>query len=152
MPKLWWAWRNRIALNKTTASFLLEAVHGHDIVNSTNFIRGLNRVYYPSYNILEGGYAFHDESYPLNTAFVERTSFVRLRYIAVDHELTFANRTFHVYAVANNLFTLTNFKGNDPSPRIKDQFETSYMQIPGIQRTTEWLPSRSFMIGVKLQF
>ena len=152
LPQLWWGWRNQISYRSTTASFLLEGVFGHYVANTTNYYRGINEIQSSTYNVLQDRYAFHSSAVYYSSAFVEQAGYVRLRYISIEHELNIANRKFNIYAVANNLFTISNFRGNDPSPRLHDQLNTSLYESPGIQRTTEWLPSRSFMIGVKVQF
>lgn len=152
LPRLWWGWRNQISYGKTAASFLLEGVFGHYVANTTNYYRGINQIQSSTYNVLQERYAFHSSAVYYSSAFVEQAGYVRLRYISIEHELNIANRKFNIYAVANNLFTISNFRGNDPSPRLHDQLNTSLYESPGIQRTTEWLPSRSFMIGVKVQF
>ena len=151
LPQIWMGWRNQMSFGKTTASFMMEGVFGHDIVNSTSYLFGLNYTF-GTYNTLEEGYGFNAGNVPVSSPFVESADFLRLRYLFVEHELDWSGRRVLIYAVANNLFTLTNFRGNDPSIRLTDQLRSEAINIPGAQRTTEWLPSRSFMLGVKLLF
>lgn len=150
LPQLWLGWRNQVNFGKTTASFMMEGIFGHDIMNSTSYLFGLNYTF-GTYNTLEEVYSLNAGNIPVSSPFVESADFLRLRYFSIEHELNWSGKRVAVYAVANNLFTLTGFRGNDPSVRLTDQLNTSYLNIAGVQRTTEWLPSRSFMLGVKLQ-
>lgn len=154
LPSFWLGWRNQLQYGNTTLSLLIESVAGHSIMNTNNYLLGSEDLV----SITENGLAerLGYEGFPLfpSSLFIENASFVRLRYISIDQQVRFGNLNFTVYGVANNLFTLTKFSGNDPSPRITDYFNQNpyYSNIPGIQRTTEWLPSRSFMLGVKVRF
>lgn len=151
LPQTWMGWRSQVHFGKTSASFMMEGVFGHDIVNSNSYLFGLNYTF-GTYNTLEEGYGFNAGIVPVSSPFVESADFLRLRYLSIEHELNWSGKRVAVYAVANNLFTLAGFRGNDPSVRLTDQLNTSYLNIAGVQRTTEWLPSRSFMLGVKLEF
>ena len=154
LPKFWFGWRNQLQRNNTTLTFMLEGMTGHHIMNSTNYYQGSEDRNSITENMLADRLGY--EGFPIfpNSLFVENASFVRLRYLSVEQKLNFGNFEFSLYGAVNNLFTLTAFRGNDPSARILDYFYNEPYQsvIPGIQRTQEWLPSRSFMIGLKVQF
>lgn len=154
LPQMWMGWRNQIDFGDTRFSFLLEGVFGHYIVNSTNFLRGVNVIEFQNVNVLQNRFGFHDGSSFLNSQFSESANYLRLRYIAIDHKIQIAGSEAELFIVANNLFTLSSFRGNDPSPRLSDPLEipSYHFNRQGVQRTTEWLPSRSFMIGIKVQF
>lgn len=152
LPQMWLGWRNQVDFGATKISFLLEGVFGHYIVNSTNFLRGINVIEGQNINILETRPDFHDGSAFFNSQFSESANYARLRYLAIDHEIQIAGHEVELFFVANNLFTVSSFKGNDPSARLIDQLDVPsyYFNRHGIQRTKEWLPSRSLMIGVKM--
>lgn len=152
LPQMWMGWRNEISLGKTKVSMMLEGVFGHFMVNSTNYLRGLNQIESQNVNILKDRYSFHNVSQPLSSQFSENANYLRVRYLAIDHEISLVGRPVQLYFVANNLLTVSDFKGNDPSPRLSDQLDVSFyfFNRQGVQRTTEWLPSRSFMLGIKM--
>jgi iron complex outermembrane receptor protein len=59
------------------------------------------------------------------------------------------------YLAAQNLFTLTNYTGIDPEVRVNDSengdsFTTSLS--PGIERRNTYFQSRSFTLGVTVNF
>lgn len=154
LPQMWMGWRNQIIFGGTRFSFLLEGVFGHYIVNSNNFLRGVNVIEFQNVNVLQNRFSFHDGSSFLNSQFSESANYLRLRYLAIDHEIQVAGKKAELFIVVNNLLTVSSFKGNDPSPRLSDQLEIPayHFNRQGVQRSTEWLPSRSLMIGIKLQF
>lgn len=154
LPGFWFGWRNELQIGKTSISMMLEGMAGHNVVNSTNFLLGSDDLYNVTWNGVADRLGYEDFPVFPSSLFVEDASFVRLRYISIDQQLNLGGFDFTVYGVVNNLFTLTGFSGNDPSPRLQDHPQVSLYRtvLPGIQRTHEWLPSRSFMIGVKVQF
>lgn len=154
LPGFWFGWRNELQIGKTSVSMMLEGMTGHSVLNSTNFLFGSDDLYNVTWNGVADRLGYEDFPVFPSSLFVEDASFVRLRYISVDQQLTLGGFDFTVYGVVNNFFTLTSFRGNDPSPRLRDHPQVSSYRtvLPGIQRTHEWLPSRSFMIGVKVQF
>lgn len=153
LPQMWLGWRNEFRIGKTSISFLMEGVFGHYMVNSANFERGINDIEGGNLNVLEDRYSFYNTQNFLSSPFVENADYIRLRYLSVEHQLTLGGYDLQIFGVMNNLFTLSNFRGNDPSARLSDQIvDFYYFNRLGIQRTHEWLPSRSFMIGVKASF
>lgn len=81
--------------------------------------------------------------------FLENASFLKLRTVSVGYDLTsmFKKKSpnverFYVYGSVNNVFTLTNYTGQDPELASFTGYDTGYgMQIP-----------RTYTIGVKMDF
>jgi len=81
--------------------------------------------------------------------FLENASFVKLRTVSLGYDLTdmFKKKTpnvarFYVYGSVHNVFTLTNYTGQDPELASFTGYDTGYgLQIP-----------RTYTIGVKLDF
>ncbi|RZK79790.1 MAG: SusC/RagA family TonB-linked outer membrane protein [Pedobacter sp.] len=81
--------------------------------------------------------------------FLENASFIKLRTVSVGYDLTevLKKKTpniqkFYIYGSANNVFTLTNYTGQDPELVNFTGYDTGYgMQIP-----------RTFTLGIKLDF
>ncbi|MHA4894978.1 SusC/RagA family TonB-linked outer membrane protein [Pedobacter sp. PWIIR3] len=81
--------------------------------------------------------------------FLENASFIKLRTVSIGYDLTsmFKKKSpnverFYVYGAVNNVFTLTNYTGQDPELAGYSGYDTGYgMQIP-----------RTYTIGVKMDF
>jgi len=81
--------------------------------------------------------------------FLENASFVKLRTVSVGYDLTnmFKKKSpnvarFYIYGSVHNVFTLTNYTGQDPELASFTGYDTGYgLQIP-----------RTYTLGVKLDF
>ena len=81
--------------------------------------------------------------------FLENASFIKLRTVSLGYDLTslFKKKAanvsrFYVYGSANNVFTLTNYTGQDPELASFTGYDTGYgLQIP-----------RTYTLGVKVDF
>ncbi|MEJ7558990.1 MAG: SusC/RagA family TonB-linked outer membrane protein [Pedobacter sp.] len=81
--------------------------------------------------------------------FIENASFVKLRTVSIGYDLTkmFNKKSpnvqrFYVYGSVHNVFTLTNYTGQDPELAGFTGYDTGYgLQIP-----------RTYTVGVKLDF
>ncbi len=144
-PKLEVGWSNFITFNERwDANFLVRGLFGHDILNATEMVFG-NPNYFPTRNVLS--------SAPDNTAlsgpsvfsdyFLEKGNFVRLENVTVGYNFDTSNQKWlgkaRLFAAANNLFTITNYKGIDPSAIGVDLFNV-------------YPKSRSFTIGLNASF
>jgi len=81
--------------------------------------------------------------------FLENASFIKLRTLSLGYDLTdkFSKKNqniskFYVYGSINNVFTLTNYSGQDPELVNYTGYDSGYgIQIP-----------RTYSLGVKLDF
>ncbi|MEQ8711579.1 MAG: TonB-dependent receptor plug domain-containing protein [Cyclobacteriaceae bacterium] len=147
-----------VAWRRWNLSTFFRGVFGHSLIN-------LNRLYlqapagaqlnnvltdYPELNNLDFGSEFND-------FFVEKASFLRLDNVNVSYTMPMkSNNSVRFYLAANNVFTLTSYRGSDPSPRIADYgsapYDLYHPSTLGIDRPETWFNTRSFVLGLKLSF
>jgi iron complex outermembrane receptor protein len=93
---------------------------GHDILNATSMVFD-NPSYFPTRNVLNSApdRTLLNGPSDFSDYFLEKGSFVRLENITIGYtfntkELNWLSRA-RVFVAANNLWTITNYKGIDPS-------------------------------------
>lgn len=154
MPKLTYGWNNNLTYKNWSLTAFFQGMLGNKIMNAT-------RAHYSSSSLLSGGKnvlaeALNDShfksdpryNYP-SDRYLENGDFLRLKTLTIGY--TFKNlnewaQSLQVYATANNLLTLTGYKGLDPEVYLGG------LQ-PGLDvRETFYPQTRSFMFGVKVNF
>ncbi|MFC0875593.1 SusC/RagA family TonB-linked outer membrane protein [Saccharicrinis sp. FJH2] len=120
-PKLELGWSNNITLFKDwDLTFTLRGMFGHDILNATNMVFD-NPSYFPTRNVLNSAPARTElkEASTFSDYFLEKGDFVRLENITVGYTFNTKNINWlqraRVFASGNNLWTLTQYSGIDPS-------------------------------------
>ena len=152
-PKLNAGWNNTLTYKNWSLNAFITGVFGNDVYNSA-------RAHYTSAQMFSDGKNVLKEflNNPASDAsgslpsdrFIEKGSYVRLQTLSLSY--TFRNcfndwiQDLTLYGTANNLFTITNYKGLDP--------EVNMGGIdPGIDyRWSRYPHTRTFMVGVKINF
>lgn len=152
-PKLTAGWNNTLSYKNWNLTAFLTGVFGNDVYDSP-------RAHYTSAQLFSDGKNVLKEflSNPAGDAsgslpsdrFIEKGSYVRLQTLTLSY--TFRN-CFHdwiqdltLYGTANNLFTITSYKGLDPEVNLGGI-------DPGIDyRWNRYPHTRTFMVGVKINF
>ena len=152
-PKLNAGWNNTLTYKNWSLNAFITGVFGNDVYNSA-------RAHYTSAQMFSDGKNVLKEflNNPASDAsgslpsdrFIEKGSYVRLQTLSLSY--TFRNcfndwiQDLTLYGTANNLFTVTNYKGLDP--------EVNMGGIdPGIDyRWSRYPHTRTFMVGVKINF
>ena len=152
-PKLNAGWNNTLTYKNWSLNVFITGVFGNDVYNSA-------RAHYTSAQMFSDGKNVLKEflNNPAGDAsgslpsdrFIEKGSYVRLQTLSLSY--TFRNcfndwiQDLTLYGTANNLFTITNYKGLDP--------EVNMGGIdPGIDyRWSRYPHTRTFMVGVKINF
>ena len=152
-PKLNAGWNNTLTYKNWNLNAFLTGVFGNDVYNSA-------RAHYTSAQMFSDGKNVLKEflSNPAGDAsgslpsdrFIEKGSYVRLQTLSLSY--TFRNcfndwiQNLTLYGTANNLFTITDYKGLDPEVNLGGI-------DPGIDyRWSRYPHSRTFMVGVKINF
>lgn len=152
-PKLTAGWNNTLSYKNWNLTAFLTGVFGNEVYDSP-------RAHYTSAQLFSDGKNVLKEflTNPAGDAsgslpsdrFIEKGSYVRLQTLSLSY--TFRN-CFHdwiqdltLYGTANNLFTITNYKGLDPEVNLGGI-------DPGIDyRWNRYPHTRTFMVGVKINF
>ena len=152
-PKLNAGWNNTLTYKNWSLNAFITGVFGNDVYNSA-------RAHYTAAQMFSDGKNVLKEflSNPVGDAsgslpsdrYIEKGSYVRLQTLSLSY--TFRNcfndwiQDLTLYGTANNLCTITNYKGLDP--------EVNMGGIdPGIDyRWSRYPHTRTFMVGVKINF
>ncbi|CDD20125.1 putative uncharacterized protein [Prevotella sp. CAG:732] len=152
-PKLNMGWNNTFSYKNWSASFFFTGVFGNKIYN------GL-RAHYTAPDFFAGGKnvlkefiterpATDKSSNVPSDKFIENGSYVRLQNLTLGY--TFRNldgwlNSLQLYVTANNLFTITGYKGLDPEVNLGGI-------DPGVDyRWSNYPHTRTIMLGAKINF
>jgi len=165
LPDFTLGWSNRFNYKNFDLSMQFRGVFGHDMVDTY-------RMFYqpPSsistWNVLKSSYELTNlKSAPkFSSYFVENASFVKLENLTIGYTVPVGSvqqiRKLRLYVSGNNLFTITNYKGVDPSVNYQDPGPTDSGNLPGtpdalapgIERRNGWFTTRSVSFGIQLDF
>ncbi|MDR1919728.1 MAG: SusC/RagA family TonB-linked outer membrane protein [Tannerellaceae bacterium] len=151
-PKLNYSWTNNLSWRGFSLDWLFRGVAGHTILNSTlaklTYSSRVSHYNQPRY-VLESKQAFNDiRSHFTSDRYIQRADFLRLENISLGYTLPMNNpyiRQANVYLTLSNAFILTNYKGIDP------EIDMGGIE-PGIDNNNMYPKTRSYQIGVKLNF
>lgn len=152
-PKLNVGWNNSFSYKNWSASFFFTGVFGNKIYN------GL-RAHYTAPDFFAGGKnvlkefitdrpAADNSSNVPSDKFIENGSYVRLQNLSLGY--TFRNldgwlNSLQLYVTANNVFTITSYKGLDPEVNLGGI-------DPGVDyRWSNYPHTRTIMVGAKINF
>ena len=152
-PKLTAGWNNSFSYKNWSLNAFITGVFGNDVYNSP-------RAHYTSAQMFSDGKNVLKEflSNPAGDAsgslpsdrFIEKGTYVRLQSLSLSY--TFRNcfnnwiQDLTLYGTANNLLTITSYKGLDPEVNLGGI-------DPGIDyRWSRYPHARTFMVGVKINF
>lgn len=151
-PKLNYSWSNSLSWKNFTLDLLFRGVLGHDVLNATlaklTYTSRVSHYNQPKY-VLESGQPFNDiRSHFTSDRYIQKADFLRLENVNIGYKLPLSSkmiRDVQLYFNINNAFVLTGYKGIDP--------EISMGGIePGIDADNLYPKTRSYQIGVKLNF
>jgi len=95
------------------------------------------------------GESYNDKnSFMISDRFLENGSYLRLENLSLGYTFHIEDRNFrtiHVYGTVNNVFTVTSYRGIDPEVNIGGL-------TPGIDNRDYYPKTRSFMLGMNVQF
>ena len=144
-------WQNTFRAGRFQMNFLIRGVFGHDLINEQRFF---NNNLWPisSYNRLVSAEepelaALTDPIY-FSSYFIENASFLRMENITFSYELQIPKiRSLRLFLGIENLFTLTNYSGGDPSPRLE---YGGNVLLHGVDGQNTYPQSRSILLGVEV--
>jgi TonB-dependent starch-binding outer membrane protein SusC len=162
LPKGEFGFANSFMYGQWTLNFFLRGAWGHDLYNS---YRGFYENGDTASNTWNSVVTDKTPTSPLvkspptfNSSLVEDASFIRLDNAELGYNFQTKSpnlSSLRVYFAAQNLFTITNYTGVDPEVRINDSENgnpfTSALS-PGIERRNTYFQTRSFTLGVTVNF
>ena len=162
LPKGEFGFANNFVYKQWNFSFFFRGVWGHTLYNS---YRGFYENADSGSNAYNSVITDKTPTNPLvtaaptyNSSYVEDASFVRLDNLELGHNFKTNSpnvSSLRLYFAAQNLFTITGYAGVDPEPRLTDANNgdgfTSALS-PGIERMNTYFQTRSFTLGLSLNF
>lgn len=162
LPKGEFGFANSFMYGQWTLNMFLRGAWGHDLYNS---YRGFYENGDTASNTWNSVVTDKTPTSPLvtstptfNSSVIEDASFIRLDNMELGYNFKTKSpnlSNFRLYVAGQNLFTLTNYTGIDPEVRVNDSengdaFTTSLS--PGIERRNTYFQTRSFTVGVTVNF
>ena len=162
LPKGEFGFTNSFLYKQFSLNIFLRGAWGHDLYNS---YRGFYENADPASNTWNSVVTDKTPSNPLvistptfNSSYVEDASFIRLDNMELGYNFKTNSpnlSSLRVYLAGQNLFTITNYTGIDPEVRTNDSENgdafTSALS-PGIERRNTYFQTRSFTLGVTVNF
>lgn len=149
-PRLLFGWSNSLSYKKFDLSCFFRGVTGNKILNGT--LAALNDVNYAASNNIPR-FSLNEpvgdiNSFYYSDRFVESGSYLRLDNATFGYTIDLSSikiKSARIYVTGNNLFVITKYMGVDP--------EINMGGIePGIDNNNFYPKTRSFMLGVNLNF
>ncbi len=152
-PKLNAGWNNNLRYKNWNLNAFITSVFGNDVYNGPRAHYTSAQMFSDGKNVLKEFLDFPagDASGSLpSDRFIEKGTYIRLQSLSLSY--TFRNcfndwiQDLTLYGTANNLLTITNYKGLDPEVNLGGI-------DPGIDyRWSRYPHTRTFMLGVKINF
>ncbi|WP_339751212.1 SusC/RagA family TonB-linked outer membrane protein [Algoriphagus aquimarinus] len=159
LPKGEFGFANNFEYGGWNLSFFFRGAWGHDLYNS---YRGFYENQDASSNtwnsVITDKTQVVTSTPTFNSSYIENASFIRLDNMELGYNFKTPSKnlnSFRIYFAAQNLFTITDYTGVDPEVRITDSengdgFTTSLS--PGLERRNTYFQTRSFTLGLSLNF
>ena len=151
-PKHFLSWSNSFRYKNWDLSTLFRGAFGHKIFNMRKY--GMGLIGCGTDNVLRTAYT--DDSDVLSSGgiissyFLENGNYFKLDNVTLGYNFTPKSRqlveSLRVYVTAKNLFTLTAYKGNDPS------IVTSTGITPGVDSNSAYPQATQLSLGVTVRF
>ncbi len=153
-PKLTYGWNNTLTYKNWSLTAFFQGTLGNKIMNAS-------RAHYSARALVSGGKnvladAITDPKFKTDARYyypsdryLENGSYLRLKTLSIGYtfkQLAGWAQSIQLYATANNLFTITGYKGIDPEVNLGGL-------EPGLDRRETFYPhTRTYMVGVKINF
>ena len=151
-PKHFLSWSNSFRYKNWDLSTLFRGAFGYKIFNMRKY--GMGLIGCGTDNVLRTAYT--DDADVLSSGgiissyFLENGNYFKLDNVTLGYNYTPKNRqlveSLRVYVTAKNLFTLTSYKGNDPS------IVTSTGITPGVDSNSAYPQATQLSLGVTVHF
>lgn len=166
-PDFEFGWTSTFQISRFFAEAHLRGAVGHSKVN-------LNRMFYESidqgainsYNRVNSEKAEEGLTFAYySSLYVERADFIALDYFSLGYSLNMNRikgiKSLRLTTTLEDIFTITNYTGVSPEPVYSDfgpvdnggfGNATSDPLTPGIDRRLNYLPARSILFGISIDF
>lgn len=151
-PQHFLSWTNTVRWKDWDLSVMFSGAFGFDIFNMRKYGMGLKGS--GSDNVLRSAYLEDSDVWTgggvISSYFLEKGDYFKLDNVTLGYNIPLKSRkivdALRVYISAKNLFTLTNYSGNDPS------IVTSTGITPGVDVSSAYPSATQLALGVTLKF
>ncbi|MBG9376053.1 SusC/RagA family TonB-linked outer membrane protein [Panacibacter sp. DH6] len=154
LPKFEFGVTNTFRYKNFDLNFFFRGSIGHDLINTFRAFYE-NATVVNSYNVVNTKYYNPDlkDAQEYSSLHVERASFVKLDNATIGYNFqmkkTGTVKGVRAFVTGQNLFVITDYTGVDPEVRYDDG---GNILAPGIDRREIWVRTRTFSLGVNIQF
>ncbi len=154
LPDLELGWTNQVTIGDWSINAFFRGAFGHSLVNTFRAFYEPRLSTQSSYNFVNTDKAVDGlTTARFSSLYVEKADFFKLDNLTISRRIALENSAFtgmNVSLIFQNPFVITNYTGIDPEPNLVDQ--GSDVLSPGIERRNNYFSSRSFILGVNLNF
>lgn len=167
IPDLEFGWTNQLSLGKWNINAFFRGAIGHSLVNTWRAFYEPVIASQSSYNFVNTSLRVPElTSAQFSSLYVEKADFFKLDNLTISRSFNFSSesgfRSMTVSLTGQNLFVITGYTGADPEPALVDygsvgngdniQFSNPNVLTPGIDRRYNYFASRTYTLGVNLNF
>jgi TonB-linked SusC/RagA family outer membrane protein len=168
IPDVEFGWTNQIAIGDWSVNAFFRGALGHSLVNTFRAFYEPRIASQSSYNFVNTELAVPGlTTAQFSDLYVEEADFFKLDNLTISRRFTFDNskyvRGMTLSLTGQNLFILTNYTGADPEPALTDagtadnggepaNIDNPDVLSPGIDRRNNYFASRTFTLGLNLNF
>lgn len=167
IPDLEFGWTNQLSLGKWNINAFFRGAIGHSLVNTWRAFYEPVIASQSSYNFVNTDLRVPElTSAQFSSLYVEKADFFKLDNLTISRSFNFSGdsaiRSLTVSLTGQNLFVITGYTGADPEPALVDygsvgnggtiQFSNPNVLTPGIDRRYNYFASRTYTLGVNLNF
>ncbi|MEM1120633.1 MAG: TonB-dependent receptor, partial [Bacteroidota bacterium] len=154
LPDLEMGWTNQFTFGNWTINAFFRGAFGHQLVNTFRAFYEPREAGQTAYNLINTSLAIPELQFArFSSLYVEKANFLKLDNFTIARSFAFKqNNTLfaQVTLTITNAFVLTNYTGADPEPSLVD---TDWdVLVPGIDRRNTYLPARTIVLGLHLDF
>ena len=167
IPDLEFGWTNQVSIGKWNINAFFRGAIGHSLVNTWRAFYEPVIASQSSYNFVNTDLRVPElTSAQFSSLYVEKADFFKLDNLTISRSFSFGSesgfRSMTVSLTGQNLFVITGYTGADPEPALVDygsvgnggtiQFSNPNVLTPGIDRRYNYFASRTYTLGVNLNF
>ncbi len=157
-PKFNLGFNNNFNFGNFDVNVFFRGVFGHEMINTFRaFYEAPSQI--SAYNILRTSSNVADltDQPQFSSYHVESADFLKLDNLTIGYTIRQESlpggfSKIRVFVTGQNLFTITNYTGVSPEPRLEDDGSDFGALAPGIDRRNTYFTARGFTFGLNLGF
>lgn len=162
IPDFELGWTNNLTYKNWTLNAFFRGAFGHSLVNTWRAFYEPRISSQSSYNVVNTELANEEiTAAEFSSLYVEDASFFKLDNLSIGYDFNIKENKYikgiRLTGSGQNLFTITSYTGSDPEPALLDNNRAdgiivSDVLAPGIDRRTNYYSSRTFTLGLNINF